>query len=139
MHDRILVPIKPKHARLSSELMQQAVSMARNEHAELIVLSVVPELEANLNARPEDHLPELEAFVAAHDIKDVKVKCMVRPGAPHRAIPRIAGQEKCDLIVMNSHNPRIRDYFIGSTAAHVVMHAKCDVLIVRQKGKAEPQ
>lgn len=134
MHDRILVPIKLGHAENSRELMQQAVSMARNEHAELIVLAVVPPLEPNLNALPEDHLPELEAFVATQDTKGVKVRSLVRPGAAHRAIPRIAGEMKCDLIVMNSHNPRIRDYFIGSTAAHVVMHAECDVLIVRQKG-----
>lgn len=134
MHDRILVPIKLKHAKDLVELMQQAVSMARNEHAELIVLAVVPILEPNLNALPEDHLPELEAFVTTQNTKGVAVKCLVKPGTPHRAIPRIAGELKCDLIVMNSHNPRIRDYFIGSTAAHVVMHADCDVLIVRQKG-----
>lgn len=134
MHDRILVPIKLKHAKDSIELMEQAVSMARNEHAELIVVSVVPPLEPNLRVMPEDHLPELEAFVATQDTKGVKVRSLVTPGTPHRAIPRVAGEMKCDLIVMNSHNPRIRDYFIGSTAAHVVMHAECDVLIVRQKG-----
>lgn len=86
--------------------------MARNEEAELVVLAVVQPLEANLKMLPEDHLPELQAFVATRDTKGLRVKSM-----------------------MNSHNPRIRDYFIGSAAAHVVLHAGRDVLIVGQKGQ----
>ena len=36
-----------------------------------------------------------------------------------------------DVIVMASHQPKFSDYLLGSTAARVVRHAKCSVLIAR--------
>ena len=36
-----------------------------------------------------------------------------------------------DLIVMSSHRPAMRTYFLGSNAGHVVRYAKCSVLVVR--------
>ncbi len=134
MHDRILVPIKPKHAKHSTELMQKAVSMARGEEAEIIAVTIVPEIQSNLRVRPEDHKPELDAFVAMQDTSGVKVRTQIRTGAAHRAITNAAREFGCDLIVLNSHNPRITDYLIGSTASYVVTHADCDVLVVRQQG-----
>ncbi|GGA98140.1 universal stress protein [Allosediminivita pacifica] len=134
MHDRILVPIKPKHAKHSTELMQKAVSMARGEEAEIIAVTIVPEIEANLRVRPDDHKPELDAFVALQDTSGVKVRTMIRTGAPHRAITSTAKEFGCDLIVLNSSNPRIADYLMGSTASYVVTHALCDVFVVRQQG-----
>ena len=38
---------------------------------------------------------------------------------------------KADLIVMTSHRPAMRTYFLGSNAGHVVRYAKCSVLVVR--------
>ena len=36
-----------------------------------------------------------------------------------------------DLIIVASHRPGLQDYFLGSTAAKVVRHAKCSVLVIR--------
>jgi nucleotide-binding universal stress UspA family protein len=36
-----------------------------------------------------------------------------------------------DVIIMSSHRPAIRTYFLGSNAGHVVRYAKCPVLVVR--------
>jgi nucleotide-binding universal stress UspA family protein len=36
-----------------------------------------------------------------------------------------------DLIVLGSHRPGLQDYFLGSTAARVVRHAECAVLVHR--------
>ena len=38
---------------------------------------------------------------------------------------------KAELIVMTSHRPAMRTYFLGSNAGHVVRYAKCSVLVVR--------
>ncbi|TQS73350.1 universal stress protein [Rhodobacteraceae bacterium] len=134
MHDRILVPVKLQHAKNSRNLIQKAVSMARGEDAEIVVLSIFDRIDNNLKKLPEDHLPEIEAVIAKEDTRGVKIRCMIRTGAPHRQIPRVAAELGCDLIIMNSHNPRITDYIIGSTTGHVVSHATCDVLVVRQNG-----
>ena len=37
-----------------------------------------------------------------------------------------------DLIVMSSHRPAMKTYFLGSNAGHVVRYAKCSVLVVRK-------
>jgi nucleotide-binding universal stress UspA family protein len=42
-----------------------------------------------------------------------------------------------DLVVMSSHDPGLRTYFIGSNAAQVVRHAHCSVMVVR--ARPEPQ
>ena len=36
-----------------------------------------------------------------------------------------------DLIIIASHRPGLQDYFLGSTAARVVRHAECAVLVDR--------
>jgi nucleotide-binding universal stress UspA family protein len=36
-----------------------------------------------------------------------------------------------DLIVMTSHRPDMRSYFLGSNAGHVVRYASCSVLVLR--------
>ncbi|MHA7777570.1 universal stress protein [Roseibium sp. M-1] len=134
MYKNILVPIKLAHAPKSTSLMEKAISVARANGAKLNVVTIVPEIDDNLKVLPEDSLPELQTFVGRFDTSGVELAVDFRTGTSHRAIPRAAEEMKCDLIVMNSHNPRIRDYFIGSTAGHVVMHAGCDVLVVRQGG-----
>jgi len=36
-----------------------------------------------------------------------------------------------DLIIVGSHKPGLQDYLLGSTAARVVRHAMCSVLVGR--------
>jgi nucleotide-binding universal stress UspA family protein len=38
---------------------------------------------------------------------------------------------EADLIVMASHRPAMKTYFLGSNAGHVVRYASCSVLVVR--------
>lgn len=134
MYKNILVPIKLTHAPKSGGLMEKAIAVARDNDAKLNVVTVVPEIADNLKVLPEHSLPELQKFVDRFDTAGIDVSVSFKTGTSHRAIPRAADEMDCDLIVMNSHNPRISDYFIGSTAGHVVMHASCDVLVVRQGG-----
>jgi len=55
----------------------------------------------------------------------------VRKGAVHRQIVKLADERKVDLIVMESANPKVQDYLLGTTASHVVTHAECSVYVVR--------
>ncbi len=62
----------------------------------------------------------------------VAVQLSVGRGKVHAEILRIAGEVEADLIIMASHRPELADYLLGSNAAHVVRHADCSVLVVRQ-------
>jgi nucleotide-binding universal stress UspA family protein len=55
----------------------------------------------------------------------------VRQGGIYHEVLEEAQLLDADLIVMVSHRPAIKTYFLGSNAGHVVRYAKCSVLVVR--------
>lgn len=61
----------------------------------------------------------------------VKAEIEVRNGGAYRNIIESAKENNADLILINSHQPGLQDYFLGSTASKVVLHAKCSVLVER--------
>ncbi|MWB79275.1 universal stress protein [Pseudooceanicola sp. 216_PA32_1] len=131
MYKNILVAVKLEHARPAAPLLRRAAAVAE-KGAVLTVMTVVPEISDNLKVLPEDSQPLLDKYVDGCDLDGIEVRTMLRKGSPHRLIPQVAEELDADLIVMNSHNPRIRDYLLGSTAGHVVTHAQCNVLVIRQ-------
>lgn len=46
-------------------------------------------------------------------------------------ITEFANTHGADCIVIGSHRPGIKDFFLGSTAARVVRHAHCSVHVIR--------
>ncbi|MFQ5760821.1 MAG: universal stress protein, partial [Acidiferrobacterales bacterium] len=46
----------------------------------------------------------------------------------------VAEKAGCDLIVMASQRPELKDYLLGPNAARVVRHANCSVLVARLSG-----
>jgi len=60
------------------------------------------------------------------------VSVAVRQGGIYHEIIEEATALAADLIVMSSHRPGKRAYFLGSNAAHVVRYATCSVLVVRR-------
>ena len=55
----------------------------------------------------------------------------VKIGTPWSAICDEAKKIKADLIVIGSHGYGTLDRILGTTAAKVVNHAECSVLVVR--------
>ena len=60
-----------------------------------------------------------------------RVSATVRQGGIYHEVLEEAKSFNADLIVMSSHRPAMRTYFLGSNAGHVVRYAKCSVLVVR--------
>lgn len=48
-----------------------------------------------------------------------------------RVLTEYANTHEADCIVIASHKPGIKDFFLGSTAARVVRHAHCTVHVLR--------
>jgi universal stress protein F len=129
----ILCPVNLRHVQLNVTAYEEAKAMARRRHAKLLVATVAPEMERNLNIRDSVAYwtEKLNAFVASNRPEGVDVETCVRTGAVHRQIVKLAEERSADVIVMESANPRIQDYLLGTTASHVVAHAKCSVFVVR--------
>lgn len=135
MSAKILVPVDLDHEDLIPAKLAQAREML-SPGGKILVLTVlesVPGYVAEfVTHKPENHLTEivkekLQAVVG--DAKDVEIH--VISGKPGVEIPQFAEDHECSMIIVGSHRPGIRDYFLGSTAARVVRRATCSVLVVR--------
>lgn len=107
--------------------------MASRRQAKLLVATVAPEMERNLNVRDSKGYwtQQLEAFVKDRPIDGIEMETVVRIGAVHRQILKLAEERNVDLIVMEAANPKVQDYLLGTTASHIVTHARCSVYVVR--------
>ena len=56
---------------------------------------------------------------------------VIRSGHAANEILDLAEEVGADCIVIASHRPGFGDYLIGSTAARVVRHAPCSVMVIR--------
>ncbi|MDD8023352.1 MAG: universal stress protein [Paracoccaceae bacterium] len=56
---------------------------------------------------------------------------VIRQGHAANEILDMASEIGADCIVIASHRPGYGDYLIGSTAARVVRHAPCSVMVMR--------
>jgi len=56
---------------------------------------------------------------------------VIRQGNAANEILDLAEEIKADCIIIASHRPGFGDYLIGSTAARVVRHAPCSVMVLR--------
>lgn len=129
----ILCPLNLRHATLDHRAYREALGMAQRRGAKLIVTTVAPEMERNLNIRDSMGfwMEKLNAFLDEHPPEGVDFEAIVRIGAVHRQIVKLADERKVDVIVMEAANPKIQDYLLGTTASHVVTHAHCSVFVVR--------
>jgi nucleotide-binding universal stress UspA family protein len=90
--------------------------------AELVVLTVNEELAEGF---PFD--AEL-SYLATHG---VACRLVAEAGPPVDVIPRVAERERADLILVGSHGRhKIREYLLGSTAAHLIRRSSLPVLVV---------
>ena len=130
----ILCPVNLRHAKLDDRAFREAVAMSRRRGARLLVATVAPEMERNLNIRDSEAYwgEQLKAFLAANPVEDVEIETVVRKGAVHRQIVKLAEERDVDVIVMESANPQVKDYLLGTTASHVVTHSRASVYVVRR-------
>jgi len=61
-----------------------------------------------------------------------RLSTVVRQGGIYHEVLEEAKVFGCDVIVMSSHRPAMKTYFLGSNAGHMVRYAKCSVLVVRK-------
>ena len=97
------------------EVPVEAYSMTPVEVADLIRKQAQQYLDDLLATLPEE----------------VRLGSIATIGVPWQAICEAAKQHHADLIMIGSHGYAGLDHLIGTTAAKVVDHAACSVLVVR--------
>lgn len=136
MFKTILVPIDMAHAAEGKVNIDIAVKQAETD-AKIILLNVVEDIpnwaaiaipDELIGASLQTAKDELQAIA---DACDAPVEAEVRTGHSYQTILDVADERQVDMIIIASHRPGLQDYFLGSTAAKVVRHAKCSVLVIR--------
>lgn len=147
--NNILVPTD--FSAISQKALDYARPFAEQFGAKLTLVHIV-----DLGRRPVDHYlydldradynaeaqQKLDAVIADRlpNYQAEPVKTIVGCGVPWSGICDTAKDTEADLIILTTHGyTGLKHVFLGSTAEHVVRHAPCPVLVVREKASAPAQ
>ena len=135
MYNTILMPVDFSHDEQTVESLKKAKNLVGD--GGIILLHVMEEISAYiLNQIPQD-IDLMKTNHARSSLEElakqagVEARIEVRKGTSYHGILEYADDNEIDLIIINSHRPGLQDYLLGSTAAKVVRHAKCAVLVER--------
>ena len=135
MYSRILVPISfEDDAKIEVALgVARALAAPESEIVLMHVVEPVPPYAIHyvpddlVQATRDGLLAELDRL--AGDLPGGRGTLV--DGHPGKAILEHANGIGADCIIIASHRPGMQDYLLGSTAAQVVRHAPCAVMVVR--------
>jgi nucleotide-binding universal stress UspA family protein len=124
-------------------VLQKAIATARAQGARLTLLrsvGVSADIPQDLWRSSEQPMSEIlsqrarEYLAACEELvpQDARGDTKVVVGSPWQSICETARTLRADLIVIGSHGYSNIDRFLGTTAAKVVDHASCSVLVVRE-------
>lgn len=135
MFNKILVPVDLDHEDLIAPKLAQARAMLQSG-GKIIVLTVLENVPGYVSEFVTHKQPNHLTQMVSEKLRGVvgqtdDVEIHVGTGKPGVEIPQFADDHSCSLIIVGSHRPGIRDYFLGSTAARVVRRAACSVMVVR--------
>jgi nucleotide-binding universal stress UspA family protein len=140
MYKNILVPVDLADTELAKPALAAAVTMAKSSGGSVKLINVLPMtpvmlaeyVPADFDTQQRTSAEEALAIIA-HEcgLEAARVSWAVRQGGIYHEVLEQAKAIHADLIVMSSHRPAMRTYFLGSNAGHVVRYAKCSVLVVR--------
>ena len=136
---RILCPVD--FSEQSRAVFDYAARMAHFLRAELVVLHVFePPAVINLSGEDPPEDPELRKQLDALQppLNVPHVTRVLHTGPAGEAICWLAEQRGCDLSIMGTHGRSgLLHLFLGSVAEHVMRHARCPVLTLRQRPAQE--
>ena len=131
MYRSILVPIDISETDLTRHVVPQVQAHAKTVpfYASLgLAYSTEFPDRSGLQAKASE---KLEEIIKQFNIPAGRSQTHVVYGPPKDQILKLAESVDAELIVIASHKPGFSTYLLGSTAAAVVRHAKCPVLVVR--------
>ena len=134
MYTKILVPMALDHGISSNTLA--IAELLRGTTGEVVALHVYEEPQGSVSSYLDEDVVQAGFERVKKDLTEKtahlpNVTPVLISGHSARAIIDYANSNGIDCIVIGSHKPGLRDYFLGSTAARVVRHASCAVHVHR--------
>jgi nucleotide-binding universal stress UspA family protein len=134
MYQKVIVSLS-----LDQGFSERAFETARALKAEngmIYAVHVYEPLQGSASAYVTDEAVN-QAYNKAKETLDGRVKkapdveAVLLKGHSGRAITDYANDIGADCIIVGSHKPGLKDFLLGSTAARIVRHAPCSVVVLR--------
>lgn len=136
LYQSILIPIDVAHPEMAPEIFDQAQKLLQ-PGGKITVIHVLPDIPSYVSTELPDGVLLMTAQSAGKKIKEIieaaniDADTKILSGQTSRAILATGKDIEADLIIVASHRPGLSDYLLGSTAARLVRHAQCSVLVIR--------
>lgn len=137
---RILVPIQFSR-RLPGAELELARSIARTNHAKIVLLHVVPlssgvladgSLAAQYYMEAQKDAELKLRKIAKSKLKSFDIEIVVEVSNPATMIVKQAAKLRADLVIIATHGRTgIKRYLLGSVAEHLVARCPCPLLTIR--------
>ena len=136
MYNKILIPIDFAHEDQALDSINKANKLGAE--GGMILLHVIEDIPEYMQSYLPDEFKidkvdnaknKLKALLEKSEADNARIE--VRKGRSYSHIVESADENAVNLIIINSHKPGFEDYLLGSTAAKVVRHASCAVLVER--------
>jgi len=142
MFQKILVPVDLADPAFVKPALDTAVELAKASGGTVRLINVIPMTPVMLaeyvppdfDVQQRGSAEEALAVVCRESGLGEKCSSVVRQGGIYHEVLEEAKSFAADVIVMSSHRPAMKTYFLGSNAGHMVRYAKCSVLVVRKPG-----
>jgi universal stress protein F len=134
---KILVAIDTSRQGGNDDLLKTAQGIAKVMGGEIALLNVIEYVPQYVSNQLPEGLREEQIKEINSVLQKLAAQCdcsnaIIREGQPATEILEYASEIKADLIILQSHDPDISTYLIGSVASRVARHAHCSVYLVRQ-------
>ena len=146
MFRKILLPIDVAEPDIAKEAIEAATALAKAFDSQLRLIHVTSPVVV---ASPMAVIPqavydelgvyeksELQRLAAPIDLPQNTISTVVRIGAVYPELLSEAEEWGADLIIVGAHKRSMATYLLGSSAAAIVRHAACTVMVVRSGKKA---
>jgi nucleotide-binding universal stress UspA family protein len=138
----ILVPID--FSECSNRTLEYATHIAMRENANIWLLHVfrVPDYAVTQfgwgpqDCRSAEQEAKANLIAVEKEVlsRGIKAKACFRVGHPFEEIVSMANDPEVDLVLIGSHGcSAIKRLLLGSTAARVVEHARCAVMVLKER------
>ena len=138
MFSSVLVAVDPDQ----DMSLERALSVARTQiggdapDKSIRAISVVPKLPGHMPSDLAQYAINRIGAEAAQKLRTrvgsmSDIAIVVKHGRPADEIIDYATANDIACVIVSSHTPALKDYLLGSTAARVVRHAPCSVIVLR--------
>jgi nucleotide-binding universal stress UspA family protein len=135
----------------AASVLDAAIPLARAHGAQIVVIRAVglsPDVPQDFYKTTDAPLIDVLCRHARSDLEGMVARIPIELRAPDgiEVIVGVAWDVVChaarrigaELVVVGSHGYRGLDHLLGTTAAKIVNHAPCSVLVVRELAPVEP-